>query len=542
VRPGFAVTPANAQSVLLLCQRLDGIPLALELAAAKLSTLSPAQVIASIGRRIDLATDRPAVPERHRSLEAVLDWSLGLLADEEREAFACLSVCRGGLNSQLATELLGERADDYLFRLCKCSLLGWSETSDEVRFAMLETVREMAAQLLAANGALRAQAVERHFTYVHRLCTAVNELSDERKRAEWVETVVAESGNVLAALESASEGGIEAERAWEMALTLALFIERRGRPQMWVGPLTTLLQATSAELQPATSAKAHLLLSRAFYGLRDIRATYDLNIKAIEAADRSGDPWLRIDTRAELATPAITIGAFPEAQKALEEATELLPLVSDPAAAARCYLNLGWVVFDGGMESDSEPIFRQAYELAQQSDDNSTLGSATVGLACAIGHTRYEEARPLFEHALSLWSAAGVPGLLAHCYYFRALIDYRHGKLDEALANVTKAVVTFVDNGIALGQTPLTVSGNLMAGLGRFKDAASCWGKAEAARRRHGMLMLPTVNRDYERELARARAALSPAELQLALDNAAKLSDEGLAERLFGVGARVALV
>jgi hypothetical protein len=117
------------------------------------------------------------------------------------------------------------------------------------------------------------------------------------------------------------------------------------------------------------------------------------------------------------------------------------------------------------------------------------------------------------------------------------MIDYRHGRLDESLANISKAFRIYVGNDIALGQTILTVTGSLMAALGRHEEAAACWGRAEAARQRHGMLMIPTVARDFDREIVKVRAIVPPAELQEAFDRFRGVSDQDLAELLFGADA-----
>ncbi|MFY9232958.1 MAG: BTAD domain-containing putative transcriptional regulator [Fimbriimonadaceae bacterium] len=534
VRPGFGLSPANAQSVLLLCRRLEGIPLAIELAAAKLATLSPAQVIASIGRRVDLATARADYPQRHRSLETIIEWSVDLLDEDERSAFSRLSICRGGFNIELATELIGDQVEARLQKLNRCSLLGWSEDQKEVRFEMLETVREMAWQLLEQDPKNHREAAKRHFAYIHGLCARFASLTSEREHGQWVDRLALETGNVLAALETGARGWVQPQDAWELALQLHHYIRRRGRSHIWIEPLEILLSATVERLSPAMAAQAHSLLAESHYGLRAIRNTYDHCVKAIEASDRSGDPLAQIEARGELATPAITLGRFKEARQALEEAIGLLSGVDDDKAASRCHLNLAWVTFDGGDEESSEELFVRALDFAERSGDAATIGSAVTGLACAVGHSRYEESQVFFDRAVAIWVNAAMPGFLAHCLYNRSMIDYRHGKLDSAVANISRAFRTYVTNDIALGQTILSVCGNLMSARDCPVEAAKCWGRAEAARNRYSMSMIPTIKRDYDRELAKVRATLTPAEFNDAIEQAQQLNDRALAELLFG--------
>ncbi len=531
VRPGFAVTPANAQSVLLLSQKLEGIPLAIELAAAKLGTLTPAQVIASISRRLDLGTTRTEFREQHRSLRTVVEWSLALLSQSERNAFSTLGVCRGGFNNALAESLLGPSSEEEVLRLCRCSLVIWSEATEQLRFEMLETVREMAATLLAEEPDLQDSAIRRHFEYVHKLCTSSER---ETEPASWAARIVSDTGNILAAIEHATEGRVPAETAWDMVLPLQDFIDRRGRPQIWLGPFEALMKATGHLLDDATKARAHMLLASTHYGLRNIRPTYDEYLLAQKHADAAGDRLLRIEARTDSISAAITLGAFEYSQKALEEAIALLPEVGgDPKSAANCHLNLAWIIFDQGREAESEPNFIEAVAFAEQSGDAATLAGALTGLGAAVGHTRHDEAQLIFERARSLWSQTELQSRMAHLYYNRALIDYRHGKLDLAMEHLHRSYTMYVENGIALGQSALTIGGNILAAAGRHADAALCWGRADVARERQGMLMIPCMRRDYGRELPKVLETLTPAEIEEARQRSKGLTDQGFFDMLF---------
>lgn len=531
VRPGFAVTPANAQSVHILCQRLEGIPLAIELAAAKLGTLTPAQVIASIGRRVDLSSTKEQFREQHRSLRTVIEWSLGLLTDGERASFSRLGVCRGGFNHRLAAILLGKEAEDHIQRLCRYALVGWTETTDEVRFEMLETVREIAQALLEGEDTLFDRATFDHFEYARDLCTS---LEREENVQGWVAKMQADIGNIFAALESATSGMIPASLAWELALPLEFYVDRTGRAQIWIAPLDNLLLATRDDLDPVGLARAHALLAFVHYGQRDIRTTYDHYVQAIAAADQTQDTLLRIDLRTESISSTITLGAFDEAQKSLEEAIELLQGTDDFKAAASCYLNLAWVLFDRGMEEESEPVFRQALEHAERSADPVTIASALTGWACGVGQTRYQDAQPIFDRAVETWRGTGLPARLAHSWYYRGLVDYRHGKLESAVTNIERSFRLFSECGIALGQSSLTICGNTLAAMNRPADAAMSWGRAEAARRKHSMRPIPSLQKDFEKEVAKVRSAMSNLEYERAFERSADLADRTFVDLLFG--------
>src|SRR6185437_2993181 len=140
VRPGAALP---LEAVTRICTHLDGLPLAIELAAARVRAMTPAQIEERLRDRFALLTngDRSA-PERHRTLEAVIAWSWDLLDDQARSALARLSVLPAGFSAMTAQGVLGQPVDDILDRLVSQSLLIVSDDAEGVRFRMLETVRE----------------------------------------------------------------------------------------------------------------------------------------------------------------------------------------------------------------------------------------------------------------------------------------------------------------------------------------------------------------------------------------------------------------
>jgi len=531
VRPGFAVTHANAQSVLLLCQKLEGIPLALELAAAKLGTLSPAQVLGSMGRTVDLSTTRSEVREEHRSLRAVIEWSLGLLGEGEARSFARLGVCRGGFNHGLAEALLGGEADEHVRRLVRLALLHWTETHDEVRFEMLETVREIAFARLESEPQEFDSAVKAHFAYVQSLTSDPMMAVDPSR---WTARMLGDSGNLHAAIEWGAEGRIDAAAMWLALFPLEEFIDRTGRPLVWITPLEVLLQKTRGSLPAAIRARAHALLAFLHYGRRNIRETIDHYQEAIAAADQTDDKLLRIDLRSDSISAIITAGSFDQAQAYLEEAIGMLGETGDPNAAANCHLNLAWVLFDRGREEDSEPLFVKSVAYAEQTGNPTIIAGALTGLACAVGHTRHADAQPIFDRCLELWRGAGLPARTAHALYYRGLIDYRHGHLASASSHIERGLRMFVDCGVALGQSSITICGTTLAAQGRTADALLCWGRAEAIRRRGRLQPMPTLQRDVDREGETLRDSVTPSMYSAATERAEAMTDREFVEAVFG--------
>src|SRR5262249_18254191 len=160
VRPDFQVTAGNASAMSQLCTRLEGIPLAIELAAARIQVLTPSQMLAQLEKRFDfLVSRRRDATERHRTLYAAIERRVRLLSPELEQSFARLSVFRGGWTADAAEAVCEEPlALNYLAQLLECSLVLAEETEDEgMRFRMLETLREFGGEQLTRQEAVTLQ-------------------------------------------------------------------------------------------------------------------------------------------------------------------------------------------------------------------------------------------------------------------------------------------------------------------------------------------------------------------------------------------------
>jgi predicted ATPase/class 3 adenylate cyclase len=166
VAPAFAVTSENAPAVAELCVRLDGLPLAIELAAARVKILPPQALLARLGQRLELLRGGPRDrPERHQTLRATLDWSYGLLDEEQQRLFARLAVFAGGFRLDAAEEVCSPSLDT-IDALLEMNLLRSEEQPDgEPRFFMLETIRDYAGEELAKRGE-SAELRDRHARWI----------------------------------------------------------------------------------------------------------------------------------------------------------------------------------------------------------------------------------------------------------------------------------------------------------------------------------------------------------------------------------------
>lgn len=235
VRPGFRLTPANAAAVADLCRMLDGIPLALELAAAQLRVITPATLLARLRQRLDrsldLSVDMVDMPSRQRTLRATLDWSHSLLGDAQRLLLARLSVFTGRWTLE-AAEAVGVAdgdldVDETLSSLVSESLVVLDESDPEqLRFRMLSPVRSFAAERLAEGGGRDATLARLTDHLVHFAETAGPELLGPGNRA-WAELIDAQLEDLFAAAARAVEAD-DAETVVRIAAPLFPYWWSRG--------------------------------------------------------------------------------------------------------------------------------------------------------------------------------------------------------------------------------------------------------------------------------------------------------------------------
>jgi predicted ATPase/DNA-binding SARP family transcriptional activator len=288
VRPSFALDGATADAVARICRRLDGIPLAIELAAGRAGSLGPESIADHLDDRFRILTGGPSTaPDRHRTLEATLDWSYDLLNAREQSLFTRLSVFHGGFDVAAMAEVC---ADDpvepasvaaLLSGLVQKSLVSVYEADAARRHRVLETVRHYALERLEASGDAHATR-ERHMEWCVRFATDAAARVHGPGRWELHDHIEAESANLQAALEWALDNGHEAAAA-ELARVLAWHGFDRRRLQPCIPQLRAALEGRSS-LEAEAECRA-LLITALYLGGDEDAACEELE-EANEAADR----------------------------------------------------------------------------------------------------------------------------------------------------------------------------------------------------------------------------------------------------------------
>jgi predicted ATPase len=382
-----------------ICRRLDGLPLALELAAARVRTLAPRQILERLSQSLDLLTIGPRdVPERQRTLRATIEWSYELLDPDEQALLACLAVFAGGCSLASAEDVCA--ADpDTLHSLVEKSLL--RHYGD--RFTMLETIREYAATHLEA----RPDAEEirsrhqRHFLVYAE--TAEEELRGPALPL-WLDRLEQEHDNFRAALHTAlGEGGFEL--SLRLAAALELFWDYRAHyeeGQRW------LEEGLSADGEATLTTRAKAEHVAAFLAWRQgkIGPAKTLAESAVALSREAGDAWCLANSLQTLGNVLTTANEVDRAAIAYNEAEEKGREAGDLHCVAEVIHNRALLAMLGGdyshaVASHAGALLDEVVVLARQTGSPDILVNALIDLAYVALHDgRYADAEALFRETL----------------------------------------------------------------------------------------------------------------------------------------------
>lgn len=363
--PGFRLTSENARSVAAICRRLDGLPLALELAAPWIKVLAVDELLELLDHRLEVLVDGPRdLPERQRAMRATLGWSCELLDPGSRALLRRLSVFAGGAPpSALETvcEAAGALPDGVLRHLgvlANHNLVQRHESPDEEpRLSMLESVREYAGELLTAAGEREPTAGAHLMHYADLALLAEPEIRGPAQ-ASWIRRLRGEYDNLRAALEWAVAAGLP-EAGLRLAGALSLFWEHGGHSRECLSWLERLL-AEDGPVDPVIRAQA---LSAAGFNAWQL-GLYERSIAhhraSLAIARRLGDPSRVADALRGIGQAVGQQGDHAGAIRLLEEAVALLRESDDRSLLARALGNLGVFVARQGDVRRATELYEQA--------------------------------------------------------------------------------------------------------------------------------------------------------------------------------------
>ena len=441
VHQGFRLTIENATAIAEICARLDGLPLAIELAAATTKVLSPAALLARLVQRLPLLGGASRdVPARQRTLRDTIAWSYDLLDERDRALFVRLSVFAGGFTLAAAESVCADTADTFerVASLVNKSLLHQVETSaEDPRFAMLSTIREFAADQLAAGG--QEEAIERrHAQYFLELAEGAEPELTGSRSAGFLDTLTAESDNLRAALDRATARGW-LDLALRLGAALWRFWQMRGHLREGSERLGRALAVPGVEAHSA----AH--------------------IRALGAAG----------------SVAYWMGDLPAAQQAYERALALSRKDGDPRAVADSLYNLAFVVHLLGPDEGASaglPLLNESASMFQQAGDRGGRAKVLWALANMVEEDD-AAAMAMSLEALGIFQELGDRFHEGWALRGVAIMARRLGRIDESRARLTEGLGVFRDAGDLSA---------LVVFLGSFADLAASEGDVERALRLAG--------------------------------------------------------
>jgi non-specific serine/threonine protein kinase len=497
--PGFALTDANAAIVGEICRRLDGIPLALELAAARTKVLAVDQIRARLDDRFKLLTggSRTALP-RQQTLRATIQWSHDLLAPREQEFLRRLAPFVGGWSLEGATAVVEENGDEFetldlLTLLVDKSLVVVDRTDPErPRYRLLESVREFALERLEESGE-SAAVRDRHLDYYLGLAERSEDELVGPNQGAWFEVLEAENENLLAALSWCGKTAGGGEKGLRLAAAVYRF---------W-------------------SARGHYALGR--------RAL----IEALARPRSDGDSAARAKALVRGAGLALAEGDHAAARALIEESLGLYRELGDQKGAARALTGLATVEAYAGDYAASRRYGEECLATYRALGAKRAIGVTLHNLGfLGLAEGDPAKAEPLYEEALQNMRDVGDRDHTALTLADLAIVRARLGRSEEARDAVREAIDLVRELGARReGAYALEGAAEVLAERGGAHESAVLLGAAWALREAIGSPMVAVEQRQRDVLLARLETALGAAAFAAARDEGRALEFEDALER-----------
>ncbi len=426
-RADFRLTAQNAPAVAQITARLDGLPLAIELAAARIKLLTPEAIAARLGDRLGLLTGGPRdLPGRQQTLRDAIGWSYDLLDLPARRLFARLSVFRGevalaqleavcGPSGELGADLL-----EGLGTLVDQSLLRQQEAAGEPRFAMLETIREFASERLAESEQAPEIARRHAHAYLVRAEEAARHVPSW-SQAAWLDRLERDHNNLRGALEWAVEEG-DTDLALRLGAALWRFWQIRGHLEEAAGRLAEVLALGGGD--PSHRALALEAAGGVAYWQGNMEEAARRYRESLERTRELGDREGEANALYNLAYPLLFgDDSHPdEAGLLLRRSLHMWREIGDQAGIAKALYGMGSVAWMAEDWERARSLFEECLESLRGLDDPFHLGWTLFMIGSAeMRDGRSETARPLLEEGLRIFGRlSDVTGILFHLHYFIA--------------------------------------------------------------------------------------------------------------------------
>jgi predicted ATPase len=524
VKPDFALTADNAQAIAEICRRLDGLPLALELAAARSTVLPPEALLARLEQRLPLLTRGARdLPQRQQTLRNTIAWSYDLLDESDKALFRRLAVFAGDFTLEAAEAVCvldaastasSSEADDgavleQLAQLLDKSLVQpQQDTGGEPRFTMLETIHEYAQEQLVASGEAAAMQ-QRHADYFLRLAEEADPHMFGQEREVWMERLDREEANLRAALAWSKADRNAVQTGLRLVGALAFYWVLRGAVREGRTWLEGMLERTDDTDRSAARGKALIGAGWLAWAEGDYEVASPRTEEGLSIMREAGDK--RVSGYAEWLLGLVRMGQqnSAAARPLLEESRTLFKDLGDVWGEASTLYLLGMAAYFSGDRAAARAHYEESLRLFQEQGDVFGVTLLVSALEVVVLPQDDEEtARSLYEQSLPLLRASQDRGRLG-----MILINigdgWRHQYGGEQQAK------TLYKQGLHLWQDMQRVDNGIgiVRGLAGMAEVAAAQGQAERAGRLFGAAerLLPSASSyrdDLNRRVAEARAHL----------------------------------
>jgi tetratricopeptide (TPR) repeat protein len=448
VRAGFVLDAGNAAAVAAICRALDGLPLALELAAARTKLLAPEAMLARIARRLPLLTggarDRPP---RHQTLRATIDWSYDLLGPVEQRLFASLGVFVGGCTVETAEQVCDAPIDALASLIDKSLLRQEGAPGGTSRLRMLETVREYALERLGEEAA--AALRRRHALYYLELAeAAATRYAEPGGQAPALEQLEGEADNVQAAVGFAEEAG-DGELA--LRLVCAAFPLWQVRGYLTDGRRQLAAALAVPDQSPALRIRALSYAAFLAYRQGDYESAAGTWQETLALGRETGDRIAEARSLGDLGGVAVATGSLRRARDLYEQCAAILRAEGDEARLAIVLGNLGDIALREGDLGAAERLGREAASIQERLGefDSLTISLHNLGRA-ALEAGQFERARARFERGLRIALELGYREVIAYQIAGLAQVAAVRMELVRATRLLGAAMAIFEQLGVPL--------------------------------------------------------------------------------------------
>jgi predicted ATPase/class 3 adenylate cyclase len=440
VAPSFRLTEDNVGDVTRICAHLDGLPLAIELAAAKSASLTPADIVDGLARTLDLLDRRGQDRGRHSTLRAAARWSFELLSPAEQHLFATLSVFHGGFEPA-AVAAVAE--DDevavlaLLASLAEKSLIMREPESRRLR--MLEPLRAFGAEQLDADATRRFRS--NHAVFFAGLADQAHEARDGAELGEWLNRLDRERDNLHVAFESANEAG-EDDVALRIAIGATVLWKQRGEG---LEGRRRLERALSAHLgRPDLRARAHLACGDLAADIGEIEAARHHLDTAHRLARELGDTHTAAWSLARLASIPHKEGDLGTALALFEEALAEARTAGDDLVLSHVLASLALVVADTGSVGRAMELAAESLERSRGIGNTYARADALLAVGeIGLNHGDTAQARERIEEALDIGTREGLGAVIAWSLAYLGRANLMDGELQAARVILEKAMEEF---------------------------------------------------------------------------------------------------